>query len=125
MKTRLIALPLLLLANLAQAADKPVTPAPAGPAVQKPAQTAPSQPAAAAKPAPVQATSASKEAPAATASAQVTESAPKPGEARQVKTKSKKHYRKPRHLPKGDLRQCLDEKTDAAIIRCAETKKKN
>jgi hypothetical protein len=31
----------------------------------------------------------------------------------------------PRHLPKGDLRYCLDLKNNEAIIRCSETGRKH
>jgi hypothetical protein len=31
---------------------------------------------------------------------------------------------KPKHPPRGDLRHCLDLKTNEAIIRCAEKKPK-
>ena len=38
------------------------------------------------------------------------------------------HHRMARHakkrLPRGDIRHCLDLKTDAAIIRCSETGRK-
>jgi len=38
------------------------------------------------------------------------------------------HYRMARHgmkrLPSGDIRQCLDLQTNAAIIRCSETRRK-
>ena len=36
-----------------------------------------------------------------------------------------KHYSKPKRLPKGDLRHCLELKDPAAIIRCTETGRKN
>ena len=38
---------------------------------------------------------------------------------------SQKHMAKPKHPPKGDLRYCLDLKTNEAIIRCSEKKPKN
>jgi hypothetical protein len=38
------------------------------------------------------------------------------------------HYRmahhRPKRLPSGDLRHCLDLQTNAAIIRCSETRRK-
>ena len=39
--------------------------------------------------------------------------------------KGSKHYSKPKRLPKGDLRHCLELKDSAAIIRCTETGRKN
>lgn len=36
-----------------------------------------------------------------------------------------KRYSKPKRLPKGDLRHCLELKDPAAIIRCTETGRKN
>jgi hypothetical protein len=33
--------------------------------------------------------------------------------------------REVKRLPRGDLRQCLELKTDAAIIRCSETGRKH
>jgi hypothetical protein len=38
---------------------------------------------------------------------------------------AKKYKHSPRHLPKGDLRYCLDLKDNEAIIRCAETGRKH
>lgn len=34
------------------------------------------------------------------------------------------HARAPKRLPAGDMRHCLDLKSNAAIIRCAETRRK-
>jgi hypothetical protein len=49
-----------------------------------------------------------------------------PGEAGSAKAPSR--HRNVRHrakaMPRGDMRQCLDLKTNKAIIRCAETRKR-
>ncbi len=37
---------------------------------------------------------------------------------------AQKQMAKPKHPPRGDLRYCLDLKTNKAIIRCAEKKPK-
>ena len=37
---------------------------------------------------------------------------------------AQKQMAKPKHPPRGDLRYCLDLKTNEAIIRCAEKKPK-
>lgn len=37
----------------------------------------------------------------------------------------KMHKHGPKHLPKGDLRYCLDLKDNEAVIRCAETGRKH
>lgn len=100
MKTWMITLPFLFAAGLATAADP--APAPATP-----------KPEAAAAPKAAAAPEAAKPAEAAKAV-----EAPKPATA----AKSKRH--KARHLPHGDLRQCLELKDSKAIIRCAETGRK-
>jgi hypothetical protein len=45
-----------------------------------------------------------------------------------VSAKAPAHYRMARHgvmrLPRGDIRQCLDLKTNAEIIRCSETRRR-
>ena len=41
-----------------------------------------------------------------------------------AKTQARMQTHRPRHLPQGDLRRCLDRKSNAAIIRCAETQRK-
>ena len=42
------------------------------------------------------------------------------------KTSSARHHEwKPKRLPRGDLRHCLELKDNQAIIRCAETTRKN
>ena len=41
-----------------------------------------------------------------------------------AKTQARMQAHRPGHLPRGDLRRCLDLKSDAAIIRCAETCRK-
>lgn len=39
-----------------------------------------------------------------------------------AKPKRHKHARKAKHLPRGDLRQCLELKDNKAIIACAENR---
>ena len=45
-----------------------------------------------------------------------------------VSAKAPAHHRMARHgakrMPHGDLRSCLDLKTNAAIIRCSETRRR-
>jgi hypothetical protein len=41
-----------------------------------------------------------------------------------VAAPAQKQMAKPKHPPRGDLRYCLDLKTNEAIIRCAEKKPK-
>jgi hypothetical protein len=145
----LIALPLMLMLNAAFSADKTGTQVPAAPTAPttvpaaKPvtpaaAKVAPvGTPAPAASPATVAkptapAVPAAKAAPVSTpvaptppVKAAVVEATPTPPESVMAPPKKKKakHYRKPAHLPKGDLRHCLDQQGTEAIIRCTETGK--
>lgn len=63
-------------------------------------------------------------APAEAAAAPAAEPAAAPVKAKapaKAKTRGRTAKRGPKTLPKGDLRQCLDLKGDAEIIRCSET----
>jgi hypothetical protein len=102
MKTWLITFPLLCAVGIATAQDK----APAPAARPEAAATTATAPAATA--------------PAATATAPV---AAKPIPRKVARHKVKHH--KAKRLPRGDLRECLDSKDNAAIIRCSETARKH
>jgi hypothetical protein len=116
MKTWLSILPLCLTAHLALAANPAPAPAPpatpAAPANPAP-RTAPATPAAATPPAAPQAR-VMPAAPTPAAGAVITGNA----EAKPVEATAAP-VRKARRYPRGDLRACLDQKDDKAIIRCA------
>ena len=123
MKTWLITLPLLCAAGVAMAqgaekegaADQPA--AVAAPAERAAAQAAPAEPAAA--PAQAEVTPEAKAPMKATAPAKATTPAkPKP------KPRHRMGKRASKPLPTGDMRYCLDRKSDAEIIRCSETRRK-
>ena len=104
MKTWLITLPLLCAAGvaMAQGAEKE------GAADRPAAVAAPAEPAAAA---PVQAS--------ATPEAKAPVKAPA-----KARPKHRTGKRVHKTLPTGDMRYCLDRKSDAEIIRCSETRRK-
>jgi hypothetical protein len=125
MKTWLITLPLLCAAGVAMAqgaekegaADQPA--AVAAPAERAAAQAAPTvapvEPAAA--PAQAEATPEAK-APVKTTAKATAPAKPKP------KPRHRMGKRAAKPLPTGDVRYCLDRKSDAEIIRCSETRRK-
>ena len=113
MKTWLITLPLPLLCAagvaMAQGAEKE------GAADQPAAVAAPAEPAAA--PAQAEATPEAK-APVKAPAKATAPAKPKP------KPRHRMSKRASKPLPTGDMRYCLDRKTDAEIIRCSETRRK-
>jgi len=104
MKTWMITLPFLFAAGLATAAD----PAPAPKAAAPKAEAA----------APKAEAAAAAKAEAAPAAEQAAPAQPA------VAKRHKARHHKARHLPKGDLRQCLELKDNKAIIACSEKRPK-